>query len=50
MVHSARTLEAAGSDHLPVLMEFSLKPAPETPGETSQPEIVVQSSAGTPAG
>ena len=26
VVHSARTLEAVGSDHLPVLVEFSLKP------------------------
>jgi endonuclease/exonuclease/phosphatase (EEP) superfamily protein YafD len=50
MVHSARTLEAAGSDHLPLLMEFSLKPAPETPGGTSQPATVVQSPAGIPAG
>ena len=27
VAHSARTLPAAGSDHLPVLFEFSLKPA-----------------------
>jgi endonuclease/exonuclease/phosphatase (EEP) superfamily protein YafD len=31
IVHSARTLETAGSDHLPVLVEFSLKA--EEPGE-----------------
>ena len=38
LVHSARTLEAAGSDHVPVLVEFSLKaakPAPEKDAQTT---------------
>ena len=33
MVHSVETLEAVGSDHLPVLVEFSLRlaePGPES--------------------
>lgn len=29
VVHSARTLDAVGSDHLPVLVEFSLEPGDE---------------------
>ncbi len=32
-VHSAHTLEAAGSDHLPVLVEFSLDPVAPAPNE-----------------
>jgi len=32
VVHSARTLEPVGSDHLPVLVEFSLAPEDEAPG------------------
>ncbi len=36
LMHSARTLEAAGSDHLPVLVEFSLKAAePEEDAQTA---------------
>lgn len=33
VVHSSRTLEPAGSDHLPVLIEFSLKPLPDAPSD-----------------
>lgn len=40
VVQSARTLPAAGSDHLPVLFEFSLKPAPK-----DEPPPVTASSA-----
>lgn len=47
-VHSARTLEAAGSDHLPVLVEFSLKPAAETPEE--KPVTIVRDSEANQAG
>ncbi|MEQ1950677.1 endonuclease/exonuclease/phosphatase family protein [Mesorhizobium yinganensis] len=30
-IHSIRTLDSVGSDHLPVLVEFSLKPKPAEP-------------------
>ena len=42
--HAARTLEAAGSDHLPVLFEFSL-PAPPAGPDVDAPTTVVQGSA-----
>jgi endonuclease/exonuclease/phosphatase (EEP) superfamily protein YafD len=35
-VHSVRRLPATGSDHFPVLMEFSLAPLPETPDGTER--------------
>ncbi len=43
-VHSAGTLEAAGSDHLPVLVEFSL-PARETPPDEDMPSITARLAA-----
>jgi len=36
-VHSVRTLEDSGSDHRPVLVEFSIKPAER---ETPEPVVV----------
>lgn len=33
LVHSAKRLEATGSDHLPILVDFSLRPQPDEPGE-----------------
>lgn len=36
VVHSAHTLEAAGSDHLPVLVEFSLRPVAPAPTRDAQ--------------
>ncbi len=44
--HSARTLEAVGSDHFPILVEFSLKRADETPGGNRPPVTVVLRAAG----
>jgi hypothetical protein len=38
-VHSIRVLEDVGSDHAPVLVEFSLRPVEE---EQEQPVQVVQ--------
>ena len=37
-VHSVRTLEDSGSDHRPVLVEFSIKPAER---ETTTEPVVV---------
>lgn len=33
LVHSARLLEPVGSDHLPTMVEFSLRPEPGQPGD-----------------
>ena len=41
--HSARTLEAVGSDHLPILVEFSLQRPEETPEGEQPPVTVVRS-------
>ena len=41
--HAARTLDPAGSDHLPVLFEFSLPASPASPG-VDPPTTVVQGS------
>lgn len=33
LIHSAKRLEAAGSDHLPILVDFSLRPQADEPDE-----------------
>jgi endonuclease/exonuclease/phosphatase (EEP) superfamily protein YafD len=45
MPHSARTLEAVGSDHFPVLVEFSLKGDAAAPED--EPTRVVRRVTGT---
>lgn len=39
VVHSARALAEAGSDHLPVLVEFSLKPSPAGPEDGAETSL-----------
>lgn len=46
VVHSARTLGPAGSDHLPVLVEFSLKPVDAPAGEKETSAGVAPQPAG----
>jgi endonuclease/exonuclease/phosphatase (EEP) superfamily protein YafD len=44
IVHSAKTQDDVGSDHLPVLVEFSLLAGPQAPGEEA-PTATVELSA-----
>ena len=50
IVHSARTQAYAGSDHLPVLVEFSLQPKPRVPDEAAPTATVSLSPQAAPGG
>jgi len=49
LIHTIRALDEAGSDHLPVLVEFSLKPQPPGPDEETATATVLLTSR-SPAG
>jgi endonuclease/exonuclease/phosphatase (EEP) superfamily protein YafD len=48
LIHSAAKLEEDGSDHLPVMIEFSLRPRPREPG--NEPETATAWAALGPSG
>ena len=49
-IHSARRLEDAGSDHLPVLVEFSLRPDDKDPEDKHQSALAARELQGRPRG
>jgi hypothetical protein len=40
LIHSAERLESVGSDHLPVLVEFSIKPGNDQPDDEDETATV----------